>query len=90
MVCTSAFAAVVQSDLFLNMYSATSRGYPDIAAQAVNFEYIFYGKTRAFLGTSCSAPVRLFPSSVPSASSILGHPADPLCTDRGGRDLVVE
>jgi tripeptidyl-peptidase-1 len=50
------------------MYSESSRGYPDISAQADDFVFILNGETRTMWGTSCSAPVRL---SIPFPSSIL-------------------
>jgi tripeptidyl-peptidase I len=50
------------------MYSISSRGYPDISAQAEDFVFVLKGELRTMWGTSCSAPVRL---SIPSASSIL-------------------
>jgi len=60
---------------FCDFYSASSRGIPDIAAQAVDFQYIIDGETDTFWGTSCSAPVRLsvtpFPLLRPSSGTQL-------------------
>ena len=58
---------------FCKFYSATSRGYPDMAAQAYEFAYRFMGQDNAFRGTSCSAPVRLF---VFYSHSLI-HPREP-------------
>ncbi|KAI9435588.1 subtilisin-like protein [Lactarius indigo] len=44
-------------DKYQGLYNATSRGFPDIAAQADDFLYIFQDKLDTFWGTSCSAPV---------------------------------
>jgi len=38
------------------MISTTGRGYPDISAQAVNFQIVFAGEVKSVYGTSCSAP----------------------------------
>ncbi|KAI9448987.1 subtilisin-like protein [Lactarius psammicola] len=38
------------------LYNASSRGFPDIAAQADYFAHIFNGEIRFYGGTSCSAP----------------------------------
>merc|ERR1712154_606803 len=37
-------------------YNATGRGYPDIAAQSVDFEIIANGKSEAVSGTSAASP----------------------------------
>ncbi|KAI9435723.1 subtilisin-like protein [Lactarius indigo] len=37
-------------------YSATSRGFPDLGAQAYNFPFILMGEPFSTQGTSCSAP----------------------------------
>jgi tripeptidyl-peptidase-1 len=39
------------------MISTTGRGYPDISAQAFNFQIVYAGKVIRMYGTSCSAPV---------------------------------
>ena len=46
--------------------STTGRGYPDISAQATNFQIVLAGKVEGIYGTSCSAPVRF--RSTPSWS----------------------
>jgi hypothetical protein len=62
LVNTSAFASVTWSNLFLlsTLCSATSRGTPDIAAQAMKYPYILKDKVMYTSGTSAAAPVRLF------------------------------
>ncbi|KAH8989005.1 subtilisin-like protein [Lactarius hatsudake] len=40
----------------LNICSATSRGFPDLAAQAYNFPFVFKGELYLTQGTSCSVP----------------------------------
>ena len=74
---TSALVALTEPDLFLlcNLCSASSRGFPDVAAQAVNFLIILNDGPQVTYGTSCSTPVRLH-SSLFSASSFLEHSAD--------------
>ena len=37
-------------------YNASGRGFPDIAAQSVDFEIIVNGKSEAVSGTSCASP----------------------------------
>ena len=37
--------------------STTGRGYPDISAQAANFQIVRAGEVENVFGTSCSAPV---------------------------------
>lgn len=37
-------------------YNATSRGFPDVSAQATNFEVINGGVTLPVAGTSCATP----------------------------------
>ncbi len=37
--------------------STTGRGYPDISAQADNFQIVLAGEVKSVYGTSCSAPV---------------------------------
>ena len=61
MASSSGFAALTYPDRFLLRVScsASSRGFPDIAAQAANFKNIVGGKSLFATGTSCSAPVRL-------------------------------
>ena len=39
--------------------SASGRGFPDVAAQGLNFQVMVGGKLYAIGGTSASAPVRL-------------------------------
>src|SRR6266702_5284373 len=58
---TSAFATVTWPDQFLlcASCSASSRGFPDVAAQAQRFAIAFDGKLWTTAGTSCTAPVRL-------------------------------
>jgi tripeptidyl-peptidase I len=41
------------------MISTTGRGYPDISAQAANFQIVHAGEVKSVYGTSCSAPVHL-------------------------------
>jgi tripeptidyl-peptidase-1 len=50
----------------LYLCSPMSRGIPDIAAQANDFEVVLNAKTYAMSGVSCSAPVRLFLLRVPA------------------------
>ncbi|KAH9060645.1 subtilisin-like protein [Lactarius vividus] len=38
------------------LYNATSRGFPDLAAQAYNFPFVFKGEVYLTQGTSCSVP----------------------------------
>ncbi|KAH8988390.1 subtilisin-like protein [Lactarius akahatsu] len=38
------------------LYNATSRGFPDLAAQAYNYPFIFKGELYLTQGTSCSVP----------------------------------
>lgn len=40
------------------MLSRSGRGYPDISAQAMNFQVVLGGTDVIGSGTSCSAPVR--------------------------------
>ena len=42
-----------------SIISTTGRGYPDISAQAANFQIVHAGKVQNVYGTSCSAPVHL-------------------------------
>jgi tripeptidyl-peptidase I len=39
------------------LISTTGRGYPDISAQAANFQIVHAGEVESVYGTSCSAPV---------------------------------
>jgi tripeptidyl-peptidase-1 len=39
-----------------SQYNASGRGFPDIAAQSVDFEIIVSGKSEAVSGTSCASP----------------------------------
>mmetsp|Transcript_51888 Transcript_51888/g.82776 ORF Transcript_51888/g.82776 Transcript_51888/m.82776 type:complete len:597 (+) Transcript_51888:27-1817(+) len=39
-----------------SQYNASGRGFPDIAAQSVDFEIFVNGKTEAVSGTSCASP----------------------------------
>ena len=72
------------------MYSATSRGFPDIAAQAYSFKFVLDGETYAMTGVSCSAPVRRSILRTLYTISALERPTDHQCIDCGGRDLVAE
>lgn len=54
----------------IGVYSASGRGFPDIAAQAENFQIVVDGSTTAVDGTSCSAPVSPLPSSLSTHSRI--------------------
>lgn len=42
-------------------YSSSGRAYPDISAQAENFQVVIGGITNGVDGTSCSSPVRVPP-----------------------------
>ncbi|KAH9055020.1 subtilisin-like protein [Lactarius vividus] len=42
---------------YSGLYNRSSRGFPDVAAQALNFVFITNGELRLMDGTSCSAPV---------------------------------
>jgi tripeptidyl-peptidase I len=53
--------------------SRSGRGYPDISAQAVNFQVVLGGKDATGSGTSCSAPVRSFS---PRPSQVSDSPID--------------
>jgi tripeptidyl-peptidase I len=48
--------------------SATGRGYPDISAQAVNYQVVFAGEVVGVDGTSAAPPVR-FPTTTAWSSS---------------------
>ena len=37
-------------------YNASGRGFPDVAAQGVDFEVVVDGRTEAVSGTSCASP----------------------------------
>ena len=93
MVNTSAFASLTWSDLFLLSIScsATSRGIPDIAAQAQNYPYILKNTVMGTSGTSAATPVRLV---FPIAFSNLGwpsiEPADCQCTGYGRHNIVAQ
>ncbi|THH15737.1 hypothetical protein EW146_g4775 [Bondarzewia mesenterica] len=41
---------------FSGLYNASGRGFPDIAAQAENFQIVVSGRTTSVAGTSCSSP----------------------------------
>ena len=41
--------------------SATGRAYPDLSAQGIHFQIVLAGKVASVFGTSCSAPVYIFP-----------------------------
>ncbi|KAH9067996.1 subtilisin-like protein [Lactarius deliciosus] len=43
-------------DRYNGLYNATSRGFPDLAAQAYNFPFVFKGELYLTQGTSCSVP----------------------------------
>ncbi len=66
---TSAFAVIIQPDLFIlcNLCSPEGRGIPDIAAQGDRFRFILNGFAYLVSGTSCSVPVRLFLLPAPYA-----------------------
>ena len=89
MVNTSAFASVTWSNLFLlsTLCSATSRGTPDIAAQAMNYPYILKNKVIRTSGTSAATPVRLAPSNLGWPSI---EPADRQRTGCGGHNIVAQ
>ena len=42
------------------MCSSTGRGYPDIAAQALDYVIVVKGNALVASGTSCSTPVRIY------------------------------
>jgi tripeptidyl-peptidase-1 len=44
--------------LTVTVLSTTGRGYPDISAQALNFQIVLNGTVVGINGTSCSTPVR--------------------------------
>ena len=44
---------------FCNLYSRHGRGYPDISAQALDYQYIIDGEMFYMSGTICSVSVRL-------------------------------
>lgn len=52
--------------------SHSGRGYPDISAQALNFQIVLGGMDAVVSGTSCSAPVRFAAFTIPR----LGSPSD--------------
>jgi tripeptidyl-peptidase I len=41
-------------------FSQSGRAFPDVAAQAENFQVVVAGSTENVAGTSCSAPVSVF------------------------------
>ncbi|CDO75036.1 hypothetical protein BN946_scf184640.g11 [Trametes cinnabarina] len=43
-------------DTYAGLYNASGRGFPDVAAQGVNFEIIVDGQELPVSGTSCSSP----------------------------------
>jgi tripeptidyl-peptidase-1 len=49
--------------------SSSGRGYPDISAQALNFQVVFNRVVRNVEGTSCAAPVR-FTTMIPRSSTL--------------------
>jgi tripeptidyl-peptidase-1 len=53
--------------LLCNLCSYTNRGYPDIAAQAVDFQLVLDNEVFTGLGTSCAVSVCLSLLPVPSA-----------------------
>jgi tripeptidyl-peptidase-1 len=55
--CACCFASGDFTLLTGILISTTGRGYPDISAQAANFQIVHAGKAKAVYGTSCSAPV---------------------------------
>jgi hypothetical protein len=68
--------------------SPSGRGTPDISAQGVNFPIFLNGDEQIVSGTSGSAPVRLTLPLLPV--SILEHPANFQCTDRGRHYLAAQ
>ncbi|GMH88913.1 hypothetical protein TL16_g11298 [Triparma laevis f. inornata] len=54
---TAAYAANMDSDMPDSSYfNATGRGFPDIAAQAVQYPVVVHGLTTPVAGTSCACP----------------------------------
>ncbi|KAI0048738.1 subtilisin-like protein [Auriscalpium vulgare] len=41
---------------FSGLYNTTGRGFPDISAQAENFQIVLSGRTESIDGTSCASP----------------------------------
>jgi hypothetical protein len=57
----SVFVCFDNGDFILltdTLLSTTGRGYPDISAQALNFQIVLDGTVVGVNGTSCSTPVR--------------------------------
>lgn len=65
------------------LISTAGRGYPDISAQAMNYQIVLAGNVRAVDGTSAACPVR-FPTTTRAAQLTLGM------TDRSWRHLPSE
>ncbi|KAH9019170.1 subtilisin-like protein [Lactarius pseudohatsudake] len=42
---------------YSGLYNASSRGFPDVAAQAMNFVFVYDDELKLAKGTSCSTPV---------------------------------
>ena len=56
--CVCCFDGKDLTSLTGTIISTTGRGYPDISAQARNFQIVHAGEVKSVFGTSCSAPVR--------------------------------
>ncbi|KAH9916846.1 peptidase S8/S53 domain-containing protein, partial [Amylocystis lapponica] len=41
---------------YKGLYNASGRGFPDVAAQGVNFQVVISGETEGVDGTSCASP----------------------------------
>lgn len=44
-------------DTYSGLYNASGRGFPDVAAQAYNYQIVNGGSTEGVAGTSCSSPL---------------------------------
>ena len=88
---TSGRASVIERGPFLlcDLSSESSRGYPDLSAQALNIAMIYKNEEHNVDGTSCSAPVRPLSSCI-TASSFLEYSVDRYRTDRGRDYLAAE
>ena len=65
-VCSSEFDQVDARLTVLThcICSASGRGFPDVAAQGLNFQVVVGGKIYSVGGTSASSPVRSHPHLV--------------------------
>ena len=65
----SAFVCFDKRDPYLlftdTALSTAGRGYPDISAQAINFQIVLGGQVAGINGTSCSTPVRFPTNTIP-------------------------